>query len=170
MNRRYVFLATLVTFVAVAAVGAVSIGATSGSGAIANITPGNVKILAWHSTAPNPANWAHLGQLSLPVGSWLVTAHFDVYSQASIPTAVDCFLTAPNAISGHDTIELGDAKGINGSSMSLLALTNAPNGGSADVYCRLTDTAADRKVFARSVIVAATSVDGVTVTRAAPSV
>lgn len=166
MNRKRALSTALLCLLGLAVLLASAAGADSPSG-IANITPTKIKLHQSGTTVPG-SSWTEVGRLQLPVGSWVTQAHLSVYSVASAPTPVECYLTAPNATAGHAVVELGAAKGANAADISLIALSNAPNGGSADLICKVSAPAADRRVFAQGVVVAATSVGGVTVTHSTP--
>lgn len=166
MNRKRALYTALLVLTGLAVWMASAAGAESPS-AIANITPTKVKIRQSGTTMPG-SSWTEVGRLQLPVGSWVVQAHLTAYSIAPATTPLECYLTAPNAAAGHALVELGATKGTNADDISLIALSNAPNGGNADLVCKVSALAADRRVFAEGIVVAATSVSGATVTHSAP--
>jgi hypothetical protein len=161
MNRRLLGLAvTLAGLATFAAIAVPRLSADAATGALANFTPGRVKLLETGGTQPN-GQYADLGRLKLPVGSWVITAHTVLLASAS--TGVDCFLVAPNAIA-HTPLEISSAKNENIKDLSATVVTTAPNGGNADLLCRVASKAADRKVLAQDTSLVAVSVSGATVT------
>lgn len=164
MRTRSTLIVSILAALCTAVVVASAVGADTGTGALANFTANKVKLHQTGATIPN-SSWTLVGRLQLPVGSWVIDGRLNVYSVAGTATPVDCYLMAPNATPGHAEIELGATKGTNGQSMGVLTATNAPNGGNADLLCRVSNKAADRAVFAQGIAIVATSVSGVTVTR-----
>src|SRR5262245_61446059 len=163
--RKRVLIATLATVAAAVGAGvAVSaLGADSATGAIENLTPSTVKLLHTGGSTPN-SQYANLGRLTLPVGSWFISAHTTIRSQAP-PTGVDCFLVAPNAQIDHQQLEITSTKNDNIAGMSFGTVTNAPNGGNAELFCKVSNSSADRRVFADHTALIGVAVSGVTMTR-----
>ena len=157
------FAVTVVALIGAAVLAAASLGDTS-SGAIASFVPGNHRIKETGDTAPSPA-YTPLGQLTLPVGSWVIYATMQVSSVAPRPTTAECWLTTPGTQPGHDAIAIGNAKGINRQNLSLVNVTTTPTGGNVGLICRVTDAAASNEVFAQAIKIIATQVNGATVTR-----
>ena len=136
-------------------------------GALANITPGLVRVLHTGGVQPN-AQYADLGRLMLPVGSFVVTASTTLVSKAAT-TGVECFLKGPGGTLSHVERSLSAGKGANVSGLLTSLVLNAPSGGNVDLLCRVTNPAADRKVSAQDTKIVAINVPGVTVTNnAAP--
>jgi hypothetical protein len=148
---------------AAAVFGASSLGAQSASGALANFTPGRVKIFHTGGSQPN-SQYADLGRLALPVGSWAILAHTVLWSTAPSSTGVDCFLVAANASAVHTPMEIQPTKGDNIKDLYLNVVTTAPDGGHADLLCKVSNPAADRRVFAQDTSIMAISVSGTTLT------
>lgn len=163
--RKRALIAVLATVVVAvgAGVAASELGAQSSDGAIENLTPTTVKLLHTGGSTPN-SQYADLGRLTLPVGSWSVTAETTIRSQGP-PTGVDCFLVAPNGQIDHQQIEITSTKNDNIADMAFGTVTNAPNGGSADLFCKVSNPSADRRVFADHTTLIGVSVSGVTSTR-----
>jgi len=160
-NRRMLGLAGIVAAsLAAAAIVVPIVGADSATGALANFTPGKVKLLQTGGEQPN-SQYADLGRLKLPVGSWVIMAHSVLVASAS--TGVDCFLVAPNAIA-HSPVEVSSAKNLNIKDVFASVATTAPNGGNADLLCRVSSKSADRRVFAQDTSLVAVAVSGTTVT------
>jgi hypothetical protein len=161
-SRAFTFAATVGASLATAAIVVPSLVAQPSSGAVANFTPGKVKLYHTGGSAPS-SQYADLGRLTLPVGSWAITAHTVLLSQAPTTTGIDCYLTPPGAPAVHTPMELSNAKGENIKDLSLLSVTTAPNGGKVDLLCRVSTASADRKVFAQDTGIVAVSVSGATV-------
>jgi hypothetical protein len=165
-NRRFVLGLAFTFCLAAALVVVPPLVAQSADGVVANFTSGKVKLLHTGGSLPN-SQYADLGRLTLPVGSWAVTAHTDLMNASGAPTGVDCYLVGPGGFSvvqAHTPIELPGAKGQNIKDLTLLAALTAPSGGSIDVMCKVSATTADRKVFAQDTGISAVSVSGATVT------
>jgi len=169
MTRKRMSLvgATVVACIGAAVFAAASFG-DSPTAVIANFTPATVKIKETGGTVPSPG-YTPMGRVTLPVGSWVIDSTMQVYSVASRPTTVDCWLMTPDTQPGHTAIALGNAKGTNRASLSIVNVTTTPTGGSVDLICRVTDPAASRAVFAQGVKIIATQVNGATVTRVQPT-
>jgi hypothetical protein len=164
-HRLLIFAAVAASAIAAAAFAAPLFGADNGTGALANFTPGTTKIVHSGYTIPEPGHYSDIGRLTLPVGSWEITAHTVVQAQSSAPTAtaVECYITAPNAQAGYAATDVGPTKGSDIGELTATTVSTAPNGGTADLLCRV--NAADSKlVYARATSVIAVSVDGSTVT------
>ena len=172
MGKRRVFgfgLAFICCLIA-AAVVVPSLVAQSGDGVVANFAPGRVKLLHTGGSLPN-SQYADLGRLALPVGSWAVTAHTALLNFSGAATGVDCYLVGPNGVAtvqAHTPMELSGAKGDNIAGLSLLAALTAPSGGNVDLMCKVSSRAADRKVFAQDTGIIAVSVNGANVTHTPP--
>lgn len=163
-----------------------SLGAQSADGALANFTPGSIKLYHTGGTVPS-SGYSDVGRLTLPAGAYSLTGHAVISSHASAATGVDCFLVYPgtqddpyaltpnllNLPANTQTVEssttLGPAGGDNSSeNLSLAAVTTSASGGNVDLMCRVVNPSADRAVWAQDVSVVATSVAGTTVTNNEP--
>lgn len=163
-SRAFTFAAAVGVCLATAAVVVPPLVAQSSAGAVANFTPGAVKLLHTGGTIPN-SQYADLGRLRLPVGSWAITAHTVLVSKAPTTTGVDCFLVVPGPAAVHTPMTLSNAKGQNVEDLSLLSVTTAPDGGNVDLLCKVGTPSADRRVFAQDTAIVAVEVSGATVTR-----
>jgi hypothetical protein len=167
MRKRRFILGLAFTFSLVAALVVVPpLVAQSGDGVVANFTPGKVKLLHTGGSLPN-SQYADLGRLTLPVGSWAVTAHTALMNASGASTGVDCYLVGPggfSAVQSHTPAELPGAKGQNMKDLTLLAALTAPSGGSIDLMCKVSEKGADRRVFAQDTAISAVSVNGANVT------
>lgn len=145
--------------IATGVLAATSFGAGS-AGAVANFT-GKIKIEHSGSTTPSSA-WSTVGHVSLPVGSWVVSAHTVVTLGSTAPegTDVECDLIAPNAVMGYTATGLMPTKANNVRDLSAQTVTNLPNGGTASLVCRLNDRADSKLAFARGTSLIGTSVAG----------
>jgi hypothetical protein len=168
VGRRRLTLCLLgASAVGAAALAAASFGA-SGTGAVATFSVGRNKIDYSGSTTPTSA-YSDIGRLQLPVGSWVITAHTVVQlSPAAAGTVVECFLSAPNAQTGYTTAGLSPAKGQDLAQLSAQTVSNAPNGGNADLVCRVNTRADGKLVKARATSIVGTSVDGASVSLSKP--
>jgi len=162
-SRTFVFVATACSCLIAAAIVTPSLVAQSSAGAIANFTPGRVKLLHTGGSQPN-SQYADLGRLTLPVGSWAITAHTVLMSAAPTSTGVDCFLVVPGAANVYTPIEITPNKGTNIKDLSFLSVTTTPNGGHVDLLCKVSERSADRRVFAQDTGIVAVSVSGASVT------
>jgi len=159
-----------------------SLDAQSADGALANFTPGLVKIHHTGGTVPS-SGYTDLGRLAVPAGSFALTGHAVIYSDASAATDVDCFLVYPGTPDGPavaptnlssatpqtqyvgSSLRLGSGSSDDSmQDLSLNAVTTSTSGGNVDLLCRATDPAAGDLVWARDVSVAGISVAGTTVT------
>lgn len=146
-----------------AALSASALRAQSSEGAIENAVPGIVKLLHTGGSLPN-GQYADLGRLTLPAGSWAVSAHTTIRSQGP-GTGVDCFLDAPNVPMDHQQLEITNTKNENIKQMVFGLVTNAPNGGNVDLFCKVSNAAADRHVFGEHTALIAINVNGTTFSR-----
>jgi len=167
-KRRSLVAGAVVAAVAAAVFATAAVSADSPTAVIANFTPATVKIKETGGTVPS-SGYTPMGRVTLPVGSWVIDASMQVYSVASRPTTVDCWLMTPDTQPGHTAIALGNTKGTNRASMAIVNVTTTPTGGNVDLICRVTDPAASRAVFAQGVKIIATQVNGATVTRVQPT-
>src|SRR5579864_309241 len=167
MSKRRVFgfgLA-LTVCLAAAAVSVPPLVAQSNDGVIANFPPGRVKVLHTGGSLPN-SQYADLGRITLPVGSWSITAHSVLLNYSGGATGVDCYLVGPSGLStvqAHGETELPGAKGSNIGELTLLTALTTPAGGNLDLMCKASQKAADRKVFAQDTAIVAVSVNGASV-------
>jgi hypothetical protein len=162
-RRLIVFLVALAAGAAIAGFSVSSLSAQSASGALANFTPGQVKLFHTGGTVPN-SQYADLGRLVLPVGSFVIDAHTVLRSQAPGPTGVNCYLVAPGT-QAYTPIEITPDKGQNIKDLYASVVTTAPNGGNVDLLCDVSQRNADRAVFAQDTSIVAINVSGATVTR-----
>lgn len=167
MIKRRVFLMGFSVAACAAAAGfSVAAFGADASGALANFTPGQVKLFHTGGTVPN-SQYADLGRLTIPVGSFVIDAHTVLRSQAPGATGVNCYLVAPGD-TGHTSMELPSSKGDNINDLSATVVTTAPNGGNVDLLCDVSQRNADRLVFAQDTSIVAISVNGATVSHNAP--
>lgn len=159
--KKWRVIVGLVTAIAIAtaALAATSFGAGN-AGAVASFS-GKFKIEHSSSTTPTSA-WSTIGHVTLPVGSWVISAHTVVTLAGFAPqgTDVECDLTAPNAVMGYTATGLTPTKGNDVRDLSAQTVANAPNGGTASLVCRLNDRADSKLALARGTSIIATSVAG----------
>jgi len=154
----------IVGLVAAAAIGTGVLAATSfgagGTGAVASFT-GRIKIEHSSNVTPTSA-WSTVGQVSLPVGSWVISAHTVVTLAGVAPegTVVECDLTAPDAVMGYTATGLLPTKANDVRDLSAQTVADMPNGGTAALVCRLNDRGDSKLVLARGTSIIATSVAG----------
>lgn len=167
VRRRWVGLGALVAVVAVTALVTASlVGADSSTGAILNTAP-VTKIVYTGGTAPG-SNYSVIDRLTLPVGSWAIFAKTTLFA-TGVTTGVECYLTAPNAVADYAGAGIGvGSKESSVRNLAFTTVTNVPNGGNVDLRCRLTNSAADRTVFAHGTTITAVSVSGTTAMRTVP--
>ena len=169
-TRRYLLLAgVLAGCIAVASLVTASVvGADSSDGAVSNQTPGATKLYYTGTTNPN-THWGLLGRLTLPVGSWAIVAKTNLFASGPA-TSAECWLMAPNARPDLGVTALAVSPKSNAiRNLSFSTVSNAPNGGHADLWCKLLNQASTKTVFARGTTITAVSVTGVTQTaNAAP--
>ena len=165
-NRRVLgFGLALISCLAAAAIVVPPLVAQSNDGVVANFTPGRVKVLHTGGSLPN-SQYADLGRVTLPVGSWSITAHTVLLNESGGATGIDCYLVGPtglSAVQAHGERELPGAKGSNIGELTLLTALTAPAGGNLDLMCKVSTAAADRRVFAQDTGIVAVSVNGATV-------
>lgn len=167
MSKRRVFLLALAVAACAAATGfSVAAFGAAASGALANFTPGQVKLFHTGGTVPN-SQYADLGRLVIPVGSFVIDAHTAIRSQAPGPTGVNCYLVAPGA-TAYTPIEIPPNSGENIKDLSATVVTTAPNGGNVDLLCDVSQKSADRLVFAQDTSIVAIAVNGDTVSHNPP--
>jgi len=159
-----------------------ALSAQSADGALANFTPGSVKLYHTGGTVPS-SGYADIDRLTIPSGAYSLTGHAVISSNASVATGVGCFLVypgtqddpyalPPNLIdvppgtqSTASSMTLGAANGDNSTKdLSLAAVTTTATGGNVDLLCRVTNPSADREVWAHDTSIVAVSVAGTTVT------
>jgi hypothetical protein len=145
--------------IATAALAATSFGAGN-TGAVSSFA-GKFKIEHSSNTTPTSA-WSTIGHLSLPVGSWVISAHTVVTLSGAAPqgTDVECDLVATNAVMGYTATGLMPARASDVRDLSAQTLSDMPNGGTASLVCRLNDRADSKLVLARGTSIIATSVAG----------
>ena len=164
--RRVVGLGfAVVSCLVAAAVVVPSLVAQPGDGVVANFPSGRVKLLHTGGSLPN-SQYANLGRLTLPVGSWAITAHTVLLNFSGNATGVDCYLVGPSGmttVQAHTPMELSGAKGDNIAGLTLLAALTAPSGGNLDLMCKVSNKSADHKVFAQDTGITAVAVSGATV-------
>lgn len=161
-RRTFGLVGAVAVCFSIAAVMASNLGAQAADGSVANFTPGKVKLLHTGGSQPN-GSYANLGRLTLPVGSWVITAHTVLVSSAP-PTGVDCYLLAAGTAVSHTPLEILGAKNQNIQDLSLVSVTTAPSGGPVDLLCKVSNPAASRRVIAQDTSIVAVSVAGATVT------
>ncbi len=163
-----------------------SLSAQSADGALANFTPGSVKLYHTGGTVPS-SGYADVGRLTIPSGAYSLTAHAVISSSASAATGVECFLVypgtkddpyalppnlmnvPPNTQNVASSMTIGSASGDNSmKDLSLAAVTTTATGGNVDLLCRVLNPSADREVWARDISIVAVSVAGTTVTNNEP--
>jgi hypothetical protein len=138
---------------------ATSFGA-GGTGAISSVA-GRIKIEHSSNITPTSA-WSTVGHVSLPVGSWVISAHTVVTLASTAPegTDVECDLVAPNAVMGYTATGLLPTKANDVRDLSAQTVADMPNGGTASLVCRLNDRGDSKLVLARGTSIIATSVAG----------
>jgi hypothetical protein len=157
-------MALIVGLIATGALAAGVLAATSsgagGTGAVSRVS-GTIKIGHSGNTTPTSA-WSEVGFVSLPVGSWVISAHTVVTLASTAPqgTVVECDLTAPNAVNGYTATGLLPTKANDVRDLSAQTVADVPNGGKAALVCRLNDRADSKLAFAHQTSVIATSVAG----------
>jgi hypothetical protein len=161
MRKKRLLVATLVAGGAAAAILVANSFGAGGNGAVANFTPGSVKIQHSSNTAPAPA-WSTVGTVTLPVGSWVVSAHTVVTLASTAPTGTDveCYLVAPNSQLGYTATGLFPSKASNLRELSAQTVSDAPNGGTASLVCRVNSREDNKLAFAKQTSLIATSVEG----------
>ena len=188
MGKRRILLFAAVTAAALTAAAFLvpSLGAQSADGALANFTPGSVKLYHTGGTVPS-SGYSDIDRLTIPAGAYSITGHAVIASHSSLATGVDCFLIYPgtqddpyalmpnlltvpvNTQNVESSLALGPSGSDNGTeAVSLAAVTTTASGGNVDLMCRVTNPSADRDVWARDISVVATSVAGTTVTNNDP--
>lgn len=168
-KRRLAIAVAAVVVVAGSALTTVSFG--GGGGAIANRVPGRYKILHSGYTTPMVGHYSEIGSLSLPVGSWVVNAEtvIQLGYGATQGTAVECYLTGPNAVPQYTATVLTPKPGTNLSSLSATLPVNAPDGGTVELLCRTNNRADSLLATARGTELVATPVPSVSISIGAPS-
>jgi hypothetical protein len=166
MSKQRVFVLALAAAACAATGWSISAFGADASGALANFTPGQVKLFHTGGTVPN-SQYADLGRLVIPVGSFVIDAHTVIRSQAPGPTGVNCYLVAPGDTS-HTSMEITSAKGDNIKDLSTTVITTAPNGGNVDLLCDVSQRNADRLVYAQDTSIVAISVNGATISHNPP--
>ncbi len=167
-RRKWTGFGLVVFIVVVSAFATASIvGAASGTGAIGNITPAGVKVLYTGGTVPGPG-YSIIGRLTLPVGSWAIFGKTELISHGP-QTGVECYLSAPGTQDFNGAEMGGGAKVDALRTLAFTSVSNAPNGGYADLSCRVNTPAADRTVTENGTSITAVSVTGVTATSNFPA-
>jgi hypothetical protein len=166
MSKQRVFVLALAVAACVSIGWSISAFAADASGALANFTPGQVKLFHTGGTVPN-SQYADLGRLVIPVGSFVIDAHTVIRSQAPGATGVNCYLVAPGG-TAYTPMEITPNKGENIKDLSATVVTTAPNGGDVDLLCDVSQRNADRLVFAQDTSIVAIAVNGATVSHNAP--
>lgn len=168
-KRRALIVAAAAAVVAGSALTTVSFG--GGGGAVANQVPGRYKILHSGYTIPMVGHYSDIGSLTLPVGSWVVNAETVVQLGfgATQGSAVECYLTGPNAVPQYTATVLGPKPQVDLSSLSATLPVNAPDGGTVNLLCRTNNKADNKLVTARGTELVATPVPSVSVSISAPS-
>jgi hypothetical protein len=161
MKRKGLVFGLVVLGAVVASVVAVNSFGAGGTGAVASFKLSSGKLLRSANTTPTSA-WSTLVQVTLPVGSWVVNAHTVVSLASTAPggTDVECDLIAPNAQMGYTAAGLLPSKGNNIRELSAQTVSDAPNGGTASLVCRLNSQADNKLAFAKQTSIIATSVAG----------
>jgi hypothetical protein len=164
MRKRLLVLAVLTAAITAAIVVTDSSGA-GGAGAVANFTTNKVKIEQSGNSTPDAA-WSTIGRVTLPVGSWVITAHTvaTIASNAPTGTDVECYLNAPNATPGFTATGLLPSKANDERELTTQTVGDTPNGGTASFVCRVNTVADNKLVLARETSVIATSVAGTSTT------
>jgi hypothetical protein len=184
--RMLLFAAAAAAALTAAALIVPTLGAQPADGAIANFTPGSVKLYHTGGTVPS-SGYSDVGRLTIPSGAYLLTAHAVIASDAATATGVECFLVYPGTQDDPyaltpdlmsvppgtqnvaASLTLGAKSGDNSTQdISLQAVTTSTSGGNVDLLCRVLEPGADRLVWAQDISVVAVSVAGATVTDNAP--
>ncbi len=188
MRKRRILLFAAATAASLTAAALIvpSLGAQSADGALANFTPGAIKLFHTGGTVAS-SGYSDIGRLTIPAGAYSLTGHAVISSRASAATGVDCFLVYPgtkddpyalppnllnlpaDTQSVQSSMTLGPANGDNNTeNLSLAAVTTSASGGNVDLMCRVANPSTDRAVWAQDVSIVATSVAGTTVTNNEP--
>jgi hypothetical protein len=160
-SKRSVILVVALSAVLGATVATNSLGA-GGTGAVASFTKGTLVPIQFSQSTTPASSWQTVGKVALPVGSWVIDAHAVAVLAGTAPqgTIVECDLVAPNAQLGYTATGVLPTKGNNVRELSAQTVSDAPNGGTAILTCRVNTKVDSKLAVAKQASIVATSVSG----------